>query len=411
MIIHLNTHKYLFLLSGRRKLLKENNKLKLNSLIMMFWLAVSLNLFAQETPTANETELLQVLQQSLQQPGLAGVLTTSQQKGLPAPLIYSQWWVDLITDPKLKAMEQQKREWGRQVSLKLDEEAQRLPKLTTAKDREAALKFLLDLTDWLATSHGYGNLFLLNRSQNLAAVPLAYLTADLSYPASQIENWLSRFKGVQNQFAVRIEVLNRELGQEYFKDREYHVSGAKKRLWESYGGEETFKTNGLEYFWEEGLRAVEQQTAKKLKRRYHEATATDRPSLPKHEAFFVDDEYSEEEAPHTTTNLWDSKHHHRILVGIGGEGLLEDIRYLWLFRQQIGHFPAASPTWSKSKSSYDSATEAAFSIAWIPFREKYGNPPPGSTAADLYERIQRGEIEDDDSEEIRHFNARKAGPK
>jgi len=383
--------------------------LKLNSLIMMLWLAMSANLLATENQT--DTERLKVLQQSLQQQGLVGLLATAQQQGTPAPLIYSQWWVDLITDPKQKPVEQQQRELGRQIALKLDEEAQRLPKLTTAKDREAALKFLLDLTDWLAASHGYGNLFLLNRSQNLAAVPLAYLTAELSYPANQIEIWLSRFKGIQNQIAVRIEVLNRELGKEYFKDREYHVSGAKKRLWESYGGEETFKTNGLEYFWSEGLKViVAQRTAKKLKWPFPEAT--DRPSLPKQEAFFVDDEYAELEAPHTTTNLWDSKHHHRILGGLGGEGLLKDIRYLLLFRQQVGHFPTKPPAWWKEgDSSYYSATDAAFSIAWHPFRGKYGNPPPESIAARLYERIQRGEIRDDDSEEIRSFNASKAGPK
>lgn len=383
--------------------------LKLNSLIMMLWLAMSANLLATENQT--DTERLKVLQQSLQQQGLVGLLATAQQQGTPAPLIYSQWWVDLITDPKQKPVEQQQRELGRQIALKLDEEAQRLPKLTTAKDREAALKFLLDLTDWLAASHGYGNLFLLNRSQNLAAVPLAYLTAELSYPANQIEIWLSRFKGIQNQIAVRIEVLNRELGKEYFKDREYNVSGAKKRLWESYGGEETFKTNGLEYFWSEGLKViVAQRTAKKLKWPFPEAT--DRPSLPKQEAFFVDDEYAELEAPHTTTNLWDSKHHHRILGGLGGEGLLKDIRYLLLFRQQVGHFPTKPPAWWKEgDSSYYSATDAAFSIAWHPFRGKYGNPPPESIAARLYERIQRGEIRDDDSEEIRSFNASKAGPK
>jgi hypothetical protein len=390
---------------------EENNMLKINTLIMMFWLAVSVNLLAAETQI--DTERLKVLQQSLQQQGLVGLLATAQQNGSPAPLIYSQWWVDLITDPKLKTVEQQKRDLGRQLALKLDEEAQRLPKLTTAKDREAALKLLLDLTDWLASSHGYGNLFLLNRSQNLAAVPLAYLTADLSYPASQIELWLSRFKGIQNQIAVRIEILNRELGKEYFKDREYHVSGAKKRLWESYGGEETFKTNGLEYFWSEGLKAVEQQTAKKLKRRYPEATATDRPSLPKQEAFFLDDEARLQiPQPYTTTTWWNLKHHYKVLIGIGGEQLLGEIRYLLLFRQQVGHFPTAPPAWWKEgDSSYYSATDAAFNIAWLPFRGKYGNPPPESTAAKLYERIQRGEIRDDDSEEIRSFNASKAGPK
>jgi hypothetical protein len=378
---------------------------------MMFWLTMSVNLLAAETKT--DPELFKALQQSLTQPGLAGVLTTAQQQGTPAPLIYSQWWVELITDPKQKPVEQPQRDLGRQIALKLDEEAQRLPKLTTAKDRESALKFLLDLTDWLTSSHGYGNLFLSNRSQNLAAVPLAYLTADLSYPASQIEVWLSRFKGVQNQVAVRIEVLNRELGKEYFKAREYNISEAKKRLWEEYGGEETFQTTGLEYLWFESLKAVEQQTAKKLKRRYYEAIAADRSSLPKQEAFFLDDEARLLSLqPYTTTIWWNLKQHYNVLLGIGGERLLREIRYLWLFRQQVGHFPTAPPAWwTKSKPSYTSATEAAFGTAWIPFREKYHNLFPDATAAKLYERIQRGEIEDDDSEEIRHFNTRKAGPK
>ncbi len=123
--------------------------MKLNTLIMMFWLALSVNLLATETKT--DTERLKVLQQSLQQPGLVGLLATAQQKGSPAPLIYSQWWVNLITDPKAKVVEQQKRDLGRQIALKLDEEAQRLSKLTTAKDRESALQLLLDLTDWLAS--------------------------------------------------------------------------------------------------------------------------------------------------------------------------------------------------------------------------------------------------------------------
>jgi len=384
---------------------------KLNPLIMMLWLARSVNLLATENQT--DTERLQVLQQSLQQPGLAGLLAIAQQQGSPTPLVYSQWWVDLITDPKLKAVEQQKRDLGHQIALKLDEEAQRLPKLTTAKDREAALKLLLDLTDWLASSHGYGNLFLSNRSQNLAAVPLAYLTADLSYPASQIENWLSRFQGVHNQIAVRIEVLNRELGKEYFKDRDYHnLSDAKKRLWESYGGEEMFKTNRLEYLWSEGRKVVmTQRTEKKLSRVIPEAT--DRASLPKPEAFFIDDEARLlSPRPYTTTTWWDLKHHRRILGGLGGERLLGEIRYLLLFRQQVGHFPTEPPNWwKKSKPSYASATEAAFSSAWEPFQKKYHNLFPDSTAAKLYERIQRGEIEDDDSEEIRQFNASKAGPK
>jgi len=377
---------------------------KPNLLRMMLWLSLSVSLLAQETKT--ETASLNALQQSLQSSGLAGLLTTVQSQGIAAPLIYSQWWVDLISDPKSKAVEQQKRDLGRQLAVKLDEEAQRLPKLTTAKDREVALKQLLDLTDWLSASHGYGNLFLSNRSQNLAAVPLAYLTAELSYPASQLEVWLSRFKGVHNQIAVRIEVLNREFGKEYFNDREYNLSEAKKRLWESYGGEKGFKLAGLDYLWSAGLKAlVESRISKKLKKPF--PNASERSSLPKHEAFFVDDEYLDLNVPHTTTNLWDLKRHRKILGGFDGERLLKYIRALFLFRQQVRQFPTQPPAWWK-EGDILSATEAAFDTAWLPFLEKYGNPIPSTIAAGLYEKIQRGEVEDDDSVEIRQFNADQA---
>jgi hypothetical protein len=50
---------------------------------MMFWLTMSVNLLAAETKT--DPELFKALQQSLTQPGLAGVLTTAQQQGTPAP--------------------------------------------------------------------------------------------------------------------------------------------------------------------------------------------------------------------------------------------------------------------------------------------------------------------------------------
>ena len=172
----------------------------------LFLLTAFVKLSAQ-----TEQEDIAALQQILAQEGFHALAASGQT----APLIPSQWWIDRLEDGPQKQLEQSRHDFGTQLVSTLDKEVEHLKTLNTSAQREEAVEHLLDFSGWLARP-GYGNLFLHARAQSLAAIPLAYLTADLSYPEAEIEAFLGRFRNYNREADVQVEVLNRELGEARF---------------------------------------------------------------------------------------------------------------------------------------------------------------------------------------------------
>jgi hypothetical protein len=78
------------------------------------------------------------------------------------------------------------------------------------------------LVGWVALSHwiverpGYGNMFILERCEDMASVPLAHLVADLSYPETKLDELMSRLQTWAELGRVSVDALNTEAPQPVF---------------------------------------------------------------------------------------------------------------------------------------------------------------------------------------------------
>jgi hypothetical protein len=315
-------------------------------------LAVASSAIASEDPQARE---LDVINHELNS-GLQALVTRVKADKISPPLIHSEWYVSESSQAPTGqlAFEQQKRQFGRRLLESIDRTSGEILAMTDSPSRERIATTLLDLGDWISERPGYGNMFITERCQDMATVPLAHLVADLRYPESKLDALTARLWTWVDFAKLAPDALNTELPQPIFAAGQGKtLEEVQEPLMRAYRQERTrvqewVKANLVQWTIPDGKRVRE--------------------SLPADLRFFCDDEVL---GFHTTLELWDVKNHRRLVSGLGGVGV-DQIRHFLLFRKKVGRFPTEAPAGWTPGNRFNPPVRAAFAEAWEPYRKDHG---------------------------------------
>jgi hypothetical protein len=165
-----------------------------------------------QTRIREETERIHRLDEALSRAGIAEMLEMASKEQIGAPMINSKYYAERISrqEPALAPLEQAKRHFGLNVAHAIEEVANEFRNKSTSEHGYERASDLLDLVRWLKSEKGYGNYCLVTRCENVAAVPLAYLTVDLAFPIAKITALRDRIMSRDDERAFRKTVLNTE---------------------------------------------------------------------------------------------------------------------------------------------------------------------------------------------------------
>ncbi len=323
---------------------------------------------AQPGPVTQELEYVKSLEQALMKHGLQGILETVKADFRSAPVINSKYYAEHLKElnPALTELEQAKRDFGLKTAQALAETALELQMPVSSARREEQAEELIRLAEWFRTANGYGNYILFMRAENLSAVPLAYLVADLDFPLKKTRGWLSRIASPKDQREFRKSVLNREAPQAFIGELTGADSDQDEQMmmaWNQKRNEVSswFKSNG-----------VKERTRSKL---------------PTELAFFFSEGQS---GQRTTVELWELNYHHALAYGTR-DNHLDSVTKLAKYREMVGDFPTSPPkSWNPQYTP--SPVKAAFESAWEPYRREHG--PLYDTASRVYEEVKAGTFMD-----------------
>jgi hypothetical protein len=303
---------------------------------------------------------------------------------LSPPLIHSDWYVNEMakTAPDEAGVEREKRQFGRRLVEALDKSSEDILALSDSSSREHAATTLLDLAQWIASRRGYGNMFVFDRCQDMATVPVAHLIRDLNYPEAKLDAIMARFVPLVDEVRMCAEAVNSEAPEPIF------VPGKGSTLDEVQAP--------LQRAWSKQVRRIAESRMREGITRSIPWGRKDRVTLPRDFAFFCDDDTGDTPEPLTTVNQWDGKAHRRLVLGLGSKNL-ENIQCFALFRKKTGRFPTKPPSWWKPDDRlYRTPEKAAFTAAWRPFEKQLG--PIADTAAMVYTAATANTFADQDTQ-------------
>ncbi len=350
-----------------------------------------------------------------------------------APVIHSKWYVDKIIDPDTRDRERGIRDAGKVLAERLDGWSESLGNLRSPEEITMECKSLLDLSDWLAASKGYGNLIIAFRCQDIASVGIGRLAVDLNYSYQAVSGLLSRLEASWQSPVARAEVLNDEAKTKLFDVSGKNYAAAQKELTETWqNGEQTVHFQNMRQQSNQVLDLVERRIPSDI-------DANDLEDLRKNifaasslssdvKDFFTDTSSSEYPArPWTVSRLWDIKRHSFFVGGDLQSTNARKLDMLLRFRQRVGNFPdqlSVTPEQAAAEQAdilaaakkgirivsrekaYGSARKAAFAAAWR--NVSTTEPAIGRLACDVYESILAGDFVDADTHERRLTNQVKA---
>jgi hypothetical protein len=327
----------------------------------------------------DEASVLIVLNRELDA-GLSSLVACIKAEHVPPPAIHSEWYVRESgrvpadrTDVELR-----KRQCGRRLLELLDRTSEENLATMDTVARERAANLLLDLGDWIAGEPRYGNLFILQRCQDLATVPLAHLATDLSYPESKLDALANRLRTWAELSRLCADALNAEAPAPVFVAGEGSTFADVQRP--------------LERAWDKGVRQIMAWQEASGRLAIGPPSRTLRAALPAELKFYCDDDLFGES---TTRERWDVKFHSGLVLGLGGVNA-ENLRRFLLFRKKVGRFPTEPPSWCKpGRGSRETPIEAAFEAAWRPFRMELG--PIYGRAARVYVEVTTNTFYDEDT--------------
>jgi hypothetical protein len=206
--------------------MKKQTMLSFFAIFSFTWLACA----------AARTELDRVtgLSRLLSEEGVPGFLSTVQANKEATPWIPDAWHVEnRIDDPERIQIAKAGRAFGIELAASLESVAVDLQKLPPDEALFAEASNLCTLAEWIAGADGIGNLLLTVRCQDLAAVGLGRLVANLDFPLERCEALAKRLRDCGRLADVphRIRVLNAEIGADVFGNCK--SNGDMSRVWEA----------------------------------------------------------------------------------------------------------------------------------------------------------------------------------
>ncbi len=271
---------------------------------------------AKEPP---EMDRIHGLDAALQKGGLSELLSVARQHQWQAPRMPSKWSVEHRPgSDEQRKVDLAGREFGRKLAVQLDAVAPVLQDLAPGDELNRQANLLCDLSDWCASTPGYGNLFLAQRCLDLAAVGLARLVASLDFPLAECEKLAARMSPAWMSVEARARTLNDEAGTNLFA-----VGGTQAEM------EKTWSSGG--FLMREKRSGISRPQGQEPGRGFIET-----PTLKANLAFFERDEPSAESL--TLVHSWDAKRYERIVNGLELQNVNKALALL-KFRSVIGRFP------------------------------------------------------------------------
>lgn len=331
----------------------------MSNVITSLSLVLVLASFAQaEEPV--ELQRIHDLDVALQQGGVSGLFTTVQQHPWPAPRMPSKWSVENRPNPTDKRkVDLSGREFGRKLAVQMEAVAPSLQEMSPGFDLNRQAHLLCDLSDWCASTSGYGNLFLAQRCLDLAAVGLARLTASMDFPLTECERLAARMTPAWMDVATRARTLNDEAGTNIFA-----VGGTQAEM------EKTWGSGG--FLMREKRAGIARPQGKEPGRGFVETAA-----LEANLAFFEDD--AEPRAvPLTLVRSWNSKRYERIVNGLELQNVNKALALL-KFRSVVGRFPE-KPQFTTEQLQRQEEEITAYAKMGIKASRMYEGMPSGKAA-------------------------------
>lgn len=356
----------------------------------------------------------------------AAFLSAIESNRWSPPLIHSKWYVDMMADQSARHREVQARDFGKLMAERLDGWSNDLRNSKTSDEIAHLVKNLIDLSDWIATANGYGNLLLAFRCDDVASVGLGKLAIDLEFPFAVVHGLVARLQAPWQSALPRAQMLNDEAGSAYFDITGNDAATIQDLLVET---------------WQDAQSNVRAQEIRQQSPRLIEPAVgaayfdgedpsinamrealDSHPPLPADQmAFFTDTPTaSYPERPWSTVRLWDIKRHSFFVGGDLESPNLRKLNALLMFREHVGSFPERLALTDEQVASqeaeiadaakrgiqivpadkaYGSARKAAFSFAWR--KVSVSEPAIGRLACDAYEAVISSDFVDADAHEER----------
>ena len=377
-------------------------------------------------PSTLHADQLEDMTAALSANSPASFLAAIETNRWDAPLIYSSWYVDKITDSGVKQRELQIRTFGKLMAERLDGWSKALCISRKSDEIAPFVESLLDLSDWLSVTNGYGNLLLASRCEDVASMGLGQLVVDINFPFVVVSGLVVRLQAPWQSALSRARMLNAEAGFNCFDVSGNDVTMIQERIFHT---------------WQDAQRNVR---AKEIRQQVPslfeqpEGSATSIEDDPAITAMRMTlDAFSQQPVdqmtfftdtttasfplrPWTTVRLWDIKRHSMFIGGDLESPNLRKLIALLNFRARIGSFPEhLSITAEESaaqeaeivdaakrgihivsaEKAYGSARKAAFASAWR--KVSTSEPGIGRLACDAYEAVLAGDFVDSDTHEER----------
>lgn len=363
-----------------------------------------------------ELERIVFIDAALSSGGIVGLLDEVERQSWKAPVIPSQWHAENVSPAESKPIDIAARELGRKLAQLLDESALRIQKLTVGKGLYEKTVRLLILSEWCASTDGYGNLFLAQRSLDIGAVGVARLVTDLGFPEETIDSLMNRMNPPWMSADTCQKILNDDAGAKIFE------SSDREEMARTYG-------SGYRFLQEErnpDLRVQRQKNPQQW-------NLVKSQEIMSNLSFF-DKVRTSQVRPVTLVSLWDDNWHLRIITGLE----LQSVRKaeaLAAFRSAIGEFPG-KPAFTEEQlrerergaavaakaglkvvsmeEVYSSPQAAGFAQAWDNYLvETFGSRVDApekmqnldSTAFQAYNEVRRGIFYDQDTANRKHYES------
>lgn len=255
-----------------------------------------------------------------------GVLHIAEDALTPqrAPLIHSKCWVDWLPEGDIdrRACEEEIRGLGLDIVRQLERQ------VLTPEDRQDVVALedkangLLDLAEWLSTSHGYGNYRIKRWIESIAANVTARLAIQERYAPERARALLARIADSHRNIVFRVDALNGESPHAFTLPPPTLSDGnaCLRRQWGTY-----LRATNVHY---------QNLAAKGLFRGVMYRFASVRDDIPEH-AFYWDDDVGDA----TLGESWDKKRHYGLCVGDIDRDCRRDVEKIIEFREVVGLLP------------------------------------------------------------------------
>lgn len=330
----------------------------MKTIIQILIVVLGVSIVNAQSNTKDELKRIAAMSTALDGGGITGLLEKANEQSWRVPQIPSQWHVENVSKAEQKAVDVAAREFGKRLAQSLDQAAPSMQRLPVGEPLYNETSRLLGFSEWCAATDGYGNVFLAQRSLDLAAVGVARLAANLDYPIEKIDGLLARMNPAWMSIEANQRVLNQDAAAAIFtaldRDEMERTYGSGQRLLAE--------------------RSNPQLLVERKKNPQSWNRLIETPQIKANLSFFDGVEVGQVKPP-TLVNLWDRNWHLRIINGLELQSVRK-AKALAEFRRNVGTFPEKPIFTPEEIATRDQeiADAAKRGMRIVPFEDAYSSP-------------------------------------